>query len=148
MGILKDGIGTIMTFGKGPNFPLYGEVELTPPGVNMGGPIDLIGLRTVGWAPAAAQSIKRLQPLNVKIMFDPELVPTAYTFMGRNQVISVRWPTLATLNWYGWIEDLNFEPHQPGQRPLANMVIQPSNLNPNCVLTGPWWTTATDILCA
>lgn len=148
MSILKDGIGTIITFTLGPFPPLYGEVELTPPGFNMGGPIDMTGLRTTGWVPQAPKSLKAGQPANVKVMFDPALVPAVWQVAGKNQTISIRWPTGATLNWWGWIEELSFEPHQTGQRPLASMVLQPSNLDLSCVATPPWWTAGSDLLCA
>jgi hypothetical protein len=147
MSILRDGIKTLVFF-TGPARVLFGEIEITVPGVTGRGVIDMVGLRQNVWATQAPKSIKNLTPLTAKVMFDPEMIPGLWAAVQRNQEIVVQFPTGAQLIFWGWLEEVAFDPTSEGNRPTLNITIQPSNLNSQCVETGPRWAPGTYQVCA
>jgi hypothetical protein len=147
MSILRDGIQTLV-FMSGLPRDLYGEIEVTPPGVTGRGPIDMVGLRQVEWATQAPKSIKNLTPVNAKAMYDPAIIPSVWNLLQINQQIQIQFPNGARLVFWGWLEEMNLDPHSEGNRPTLNWVIQPSNLNTQCVETGPTWQNGNFQPCA
>lgn len=146
MSILRDGLKTLV-FLSGLPRALWGEIELTPPGVTGRGPIDMVGLRQLAWATQAPKSIKNLTPLNCKVMYDPEVIPQVWNTIQKNQQITVQFPTGAQLIFWGWLEECNFDPNSEGNRPTLNWVVQPSNLDSQCSETGPAWVSGGQLLC-
>lgn len=142
--ILRDGIRTTILI---PTIAaaLYHEAELTPPGVSGRGGIDMTGNRTVGWQPMLPKQVKALTPLNVKVMVDADLIPSVWASVQVNQLFTVVFPNAARLLFWGWLEELNFDPFSEGNRPGATMVLQPSNLNYKCVYVGPEWVSGTSL---
>lgn len=143
--ILRDGIRTVLSI-PSVGAALYHDAELTPPGGSGRGPIDMTGNRTTGWQPQLPKQVKALTPLNVKCMFDAELVPAVWAAIQVNQRFTVTFPNAARLLFWGWIEELNFDPMSEGNRPAATLVIQPSNLNEKCLPAFPEWVPGS-ILC-
>lgn len=147
MSILRDGIKTYLVF-AGIDRNLFGEVEITPPGVTGRGAIDMVGTRNLAWATQAPKSIKNLTPVTGKLMFDPLVIPSVWAIIQKNRQFNVQFPNAFQLVFWGWFEEMTFDPLSEGNRPIINFNIQPSNLNNECNESGPTWVPGGANLCA
>jgi hypothetical protein len=147
MSILKDGYKVTITLG-GPGANLYGEIEITPPEIDGRGGIDMTSMRNLAWVTMAPKSLKQLNPVNAKLMFDPSLIPAVYARVQRNTLFTITFPDGATLTFWGWIDKMTHDPLKESERPTLTVVIQPSNLNSQCQEAGPVFTAGTAAVCA
>lgn len=145
-GLLRDGLGARIHLHANLT-PLIGEIEVTPPGVKVKSEIDMSNLRALEWHMALPGKIKQLTPLTAKVLFDPEVVPVLWTLAGKNMLMAVAFPNRATLNFWGWIDEMGHDPMSEGNRPMQNWTIKPSNLNNNCQEAPPVWNVGDPNLC-
>lgn len=145
MGILKDGHPTRISYGVAGN--LYGEVEVTPPEVDGRGGIDMTSMRNVAWVTMTPKSLKQLNAATARIQFDPTMYSQAFTRVGRNQTNSISFPDGGILQFWGWWDKFSPEGMSESNKPVAAITVQPSNLNSQCVETGPSYTPGSSTIC-
>lgn len=143
MSILLDGFNTTITFpSAGTTFV---EKEVTPPGVDFGGPIDFTAMRNVRWRTMAPKSLRTLTKMTIKAKYDPLVYNTIVAQGGVNQTITVNFPTIQaglavaahTILFWGWLDKFTPEALKEGDVPLADMEVQPSNINGSYQETAP-----------
>ena len=135
MSILLDGFNTTLTF-PGTGTTLI-EKTITPPGGDAGGPIDFTGMRNSRYRTMAPKSLITLTPLSGKFKWDPAFYNTAIANLGVNQASTLNFPTIQggvavtahTLVFWGWLNTFKPEEMDEGKLPLADIEVQPSNIN-------------------
>lgn len=123
---MDDGFSTVITLANIPTVKIY-EKEVTPPGVSAGGPIDTTTMRNVAWRTMNPRALKSLTPVTVTVAFASESIPVIQNQVGVNQLITVTFPDMSTLAFYGWIEEFTPGAFVEGEQPTATLNIQPSN---------------------
>lgn len=136
---LKDGFSTIITFANIPAVKLF-EKEVTPPGITAGGAIDTTTMRNVTWRTMAPRALKSLTPATFTVAFATEAIPQIMGQLKVNQLITVTFPDLSTLTFWGWMEEFAFGAFVEGEQPTATVTIQPGNVNNNDEEVAPVWT--------
>lgn len=146
MGLLKDGHGTRITFSV--NGTLYGEVEVTPPEVDGRGGIDMTSMRNAAWTTMAPKSLKSLNAMNARIIFDTAMYQQAFNLINKNRGQVVTFPDNSSLSFWGWWNKFSPEGMSTDNRPTAGIEVQPSNLNQDCVESGPTYSAGSPATCA
>lgn len=135
--ILKDGFKTLVSFANSPTIKLY-EIEVTPPGVTLGGKaIDQTTMRNVKFKTAAPPALKMLSEGKFQAAYDPEVYTDALDQIGVNQIITYTFPDGSTYAFYGWLDGFTPTALKEGNRPVADVNIFPSLLNASGVETDP-----------
>ncbi len=129
MSRIDDGFKTIVTFSAGSSgvtFTFY-EKEITPPGVEGGGPNDTTTMRNTEWRTLSPKQLKTLTPMTAIGAYDPAVYDEIIAMLQTNQSIVVTFPDDSTLTFFGWID--GFVPGNivEGEQPTATITIQPSN---------------------
>lgn len=136
---LDDGFSTIITLANIPTVKLY-EKEVTPPGITAGGPIDTTTMRNITWRTMAPRALKSLTPVSATVAFATIAIPQVQAQIGINQLITVTFPDLSTLVFWGWLEEFTIGALVEGEQPTATITINPGNIDGDGVEVAPVYT--------
>lgn len=136
---LDDGFSTIITFQNIPSVKLY-EKEVTPPGITAGGPIETTTMRNVTWRTMAPRALKSLTPVSATVAFATIAIPQVQAQIGINQLITITFPDLSTLVFWGWLEEFTIGAMVEGEQPTATITINPGNIDGDGVEVAPVYT--------
>ncbi len=136
---LDDGFSTLITIANLPTVHLY-EKEVTPPGYDLGGPIDTTTMRNSAWRTAAPRQLKTLTPVSATVAYATDALESILAQMGVNQLITVTFPDGSTLEFYGWIEQFTPSAHKEGEQPTAALTIHPGNRDTTGAESAPVYT--------
>ncbi len=148
MATLHDGLQTILTVG---DTNLVCELEVTPPAIDGGDPIDLSCMRSGAWAPMYARRRKRAGPMTILVSWNPEVYFHNFAVgvlenrirINVNQLMILYFPNGATLTFWGFITKFEPQAMKEGERPTANLTIQLSFLDSSCNSVWPVYTPGT-----
>lgn len=141
MGILNDGFATFFDFADFPTVN-FKEKEVTPPGVDGGGPNDTTTMRNTTWRTMQPKQLKTLTEASAVVAYDPQFEDDAVSMVQVNQLITVTFPDGSTWEFWGWLDKFTPNSHKEGEQPTANIVVHPSNQDADGVETGPVFTPA------
>jgi len=138
---LKEGHATLVTLANAPSIKLW-EQEITPPGFDAGGPNDTTTMRTTRWRTRQPKVLITMTPMSGVFQYDPAVIADIVNQLGKNQQITVTYPTGQSWTFYGWIN--RFTPHRivEGQPPLADVDFEAANEDTAGVETGPSYGAA------
>jgi len=139
MARIDDGFKTIITFSAGTSgitFEFF-EKEITPPGVEMGGPNDTTTMRNTAFRTMSPKQLKTLAPMTAVGAYDPVVYDEIMAMIGTNQTILVTFPDGSGLTFWGWIDSFTPGNIVEGEQPTATITIQPSNQDNNKVERPP-----------
>jgi len=105
------------------------EKEVTPPGVEGGGANDATTMRNVTWRTMAPKMLKTLTQAPIVVAYDPEVYNEMVAMINDNQQITVTFPDLSRLVFWGWINSFTPNANVEGEQPTANLLIIPSNMD-------------------
>lgn len=139
---LRDGYQTLVTFANYPTVKFY-EMEVTPPGIEGGGPINQTTMHNTAWRTKWPKALKDLTPVVMTCEYDPDAFATTAVpdMIQENQLITLEFPDGDTIAFWGWVERFVPGPHVEGEKPTAEVEIQPSLLNGSEVETAPVHTS-------
>lgn len=127
MVLMKDGFPTIVVVpGAGLTFE---EIEVTPPGTEGGGPIDLTTMRSVGYRPQWPKSLAHLTGVEVLVGYDPAFLAVIDTNLQVVYTMGVIFPDGQQISFTGWIESFKPNPCKEGERPTGMLKIELTGLN-------------------
>lgn len=138
---IDDGFSTIYTFSDKPSIAFY-ERETTPPGVEGGGANDTTNMRNTEWRTRAPKKLKTLSDAGTTVMWKSEAYDDVVDMVNVNQLITLTFPDLSTLAFWGWLDVFKPNGHKEGEVATAMVTIIPSNQNDSGVETGPVFTDA------
>jgi len=145
MSRIDDGFATTITFadqgsGTGPGITFW-EKEVTPPGMDAGGPNDTTTMRNLLYRTKAPKKLITLTAMTLVVSYDAVFYDDVLAMMGDNQLITITFPDTSSVAFYGWLD--KFVPGNvvEGEQPTATITIEPSNQNAAGVETPPDYTT-------
>jgi hypothetical protein len=138
---LRDGHGTKVAFTS--TLTKLEEVEVTPPGMEGGEPVDQTTMRNVKWRTSASRRLRTLTPMTLTAAYDPSALSELVDLINApDELITVEYPDGSTYAFWGYIQNFSPEGLSEGNRPQASVTIVPTNLNGSGVETDPVFTPA------
>lgn len=136
MAYLTDGHPTLLTFSEDSTV-LFRVKEMTPPGIDGGGSIDVTTMSNETWRTFMPKALKTLTESSLTVQYDPAIYDDILTMLQVNQSITVTFPDESTLVFWGWVDKFAPERLVEGEMPTATITIVPSNRNDSDVETAP-----------
>lgn len=131
---IDDGYQTLISFAENPSVSFY-EKEVTPPGMDAGGPVDTTTMRNTTVRTFAPKHLVTMTEMSFTAAYDPEVYDSVLAMLGVNQLITVTFPDGSTLAFWGWLDKFMLGALTEGSQPTADCTIQPSNQNDSGVET-------------
>lgn len=143
MARIDDGFSTTVDFTgfAGEGVSVF-EKEVTPPGMDGGGPNDTTTMRNLVWRTMAPKKLKTLTQMSFVASYDPVLYNDLVAQINVNQLVKVTFPDGSSVSFYGWLD--KFTPNRivEGEQPTSEVTIQCSNQDTNGVETAPVYNAA------
>lgn len=119
----------------------FWEKDVTPPGLNGEKAIDTTTQFNTTWRTHAARKLKTLTDGSASVAYDPRALSQTQSMINVNTSVTVHFPDLSTLSFYGYLESFIPESMDEAKHPMAKIKIQPTNWDPtNHVEQGPVYT--------
>jgi len=137
---LFDGYSTTISFNADPDISFW-EKTVTPPGIDGGDAIDHTTMHNSTWRTLGPRSLKTLTEFTLTAAYDPDLYDEICALLNVATSITVHFPDLSTLVFFGFLR--LFEPgaHEEGAQPECTITITPTNWDPvNLVESAPVMT--------
>lgn len=144
MARIDDGHPTTIDFGSTPSGEtlLFWEKEVTPPGLNGGGPNDTTTMRNTTWRTASPKKLISMTAGSFIAAYDPEALDQVLSMINVLTQITVTYPDGATYVFWGWLNEFTPGAAVEGEQPTATVSIEPANQNSSLVETAPVLTPA------
>jgi hypothetical protein len=141
MARLDDGHSTQISFADNPVVKFW-ERQVTPPGMDGGGPNDTTNMRNVSLRTKAPKKLKSMTTMTATVAYDPQVFdPTqVWDMINENQLITVLFPDGAEVSFWGWLNSFMPGENREGEPPTATITVECSNQNDSQVETGPVYT--------
>lgn len=108
----------------------FWEMEVQPPGISGGDPIEIVTQHSVAWRRKAPRSLKTLEPFDVTAGYDPNIFSQLLAIINSESTMTNRWNDGSTLAYYGFVQDVEYDPLQEGELPTMTITICPTNADP------------------
>ena len=120
-----DGFSTVISIG-GTN--LY-EIDITPPGIDGGGPIDITTMRNTAFRTAAAKSLKTMSSAPFTAAYSADAYGTLMSVVNVNQALTYTFPDASGLVIWGYLDKFTPDGSAEGERPTATCEIVFTNID-------------------
>jgi hypothetical protein len=120
---MRDGHQTLITFADFPNIQLF-EKEVTPPGLDGGGPNDTSGMRNSTRRSRQPKKLTTTTPMSGTCYWDPLIYDTIHSIVNHLQVVTVTLPNGGEVSDWGWLDKFTPNAHKEGEAPTANFVVE------------------------
>lgn len=138
---IDDGFSTTISFADFPTVKFW-EKEVTPPGVDGGGPNDTTTMRNLNLRTMAPKKLKTMTEMTFTAAYDPEALQDCFTMVNVNQILEITFPDGSKWQFWGWLDKMVPDAITEGSQPTATVTVQPSNQNASGVETDPIFTAA------
>ena len=127
---LENGFPIKIAFAADPDVSFW-EVDVQPPGVDGGDPIDTTTQHNTEWRTMAARTLKTLTQSQVSAAYDPNVYNNILSLINVETSVTVRFPDGSILDFWGYLK--SFEPQEAneGTMPTAGIQIVPTNTDPS-----------------
>jgi hypothetical protein len=105
------------------------EKEVTPPGVDGNGMVDITTMRNSVWRTRNAKHLKTLTEFTVSVAYSGAMYNSMVDNAQVNQIITVIFPEGSTVQFWGFIDKFVPQPMREGEQPIASMTVVPTNQN-------------------
>lgn len=136
MTVQRDGHGALVSFASDSSVQMWAK-EITPLGLEGGGPIDVTTMNNTAWRTQYPKTLKQAKALSMVVAYDPAVYDEIITMLNSNQAITLTFNDNSTVVFYGWINDFQPGRISSGEQPTAELTIEVSNLNGSGVETAP-----------
>jgi len=127
MALLQDGFKLLITFpGSGVTFH---EVSGKPGGFDGGDKIDLSTMRNTLLKTYASQTLVDTTDATLRVAYDSALIGSIQSQINVNQEIVFTLPDESTVTFWGFLKIFEPGDFTMGERPEADIVFSPTNLN-------------------
>jgi len=127
MAVMNDGFKTTISFSGAGSAITFEEKEVTPPGLSAGGAIDTSTMQNTTWRTMQPKALKTLSEATVVVAWDPIFYTSVQAMIGVNQSITITFPDLQTITFFGWVDEFTPNANVEGEQPTAEITIIPSN---------------------
>jgi len=138
-----DGFSTLIAFAADPNVNIW-EQSVTPPMVDGGDSIDITDMHNATYRTSVMRSLLTVGEASTSGGWDPNLYVQVISLINVNGSITIHFPDLSTLDFYGALRVFEPQEMSEGEQPVANFTIEVTNWDPvNRVEVGPIMTEVT-----
>lgn len=123
---IDDGHSTTVEFSAIPGIKVW-EKEVTPPGVDGGGPNDTTTMRNSVWRTMSPKKLKTLTEMTFTAAYAASVYPQLVASVNINQRITVTFADGSTLEFYGWLNSATPGAAVEGEQPTMDISVHPSN---------------------
>lgn len=111
----------------------FEEIEVQPPGVDGGDPIENHTQYSATWKTKAPSPLMELTELEMEVAYDPAVLGPSAIVAAINveTTITVFFPDGSKLAFYGYLKSFIPGTMSEDERPTASVVIQPTNRDPS-----------------
>ena len=127
MSMLMDGFSTTITFLDQTGGVTLWEKTVTPPGMSMGGSVDITTMRTVAWRVRNSKALKDFTEMSGKAAYDPIHLQSLQSVLGVNQRCKTTFPDTQFVTFWGYLEEFKPDEHKEGDQPTAAFKVTPTN---------------------
>lgn len=123
---LEDGFVSKIAFEADPNISLW-EIEVTPPGMDVGDPIDTSTMFNTTYVTKAPGQLIDLTDAGIVCAYDPQVYDQIIALLGENGWVTVLFPDASTEDFIGYLR--SFTPGNLVRNgfPTANAVVVCTN---------------------
>lgn len=127
---LGDGFSSKVAFSADPDIDLW-EVEVTPPGIDGGEPVDITTMHNTVWTTTEPQGLAQSTPCSFVAAYDPIAYDQIVAIVNVRGSVTVHFSDGSTLDFYGYLQ--KFEPQNMtrGNMPLATVTVVATNYDPS-----------------
>lgn len=126
---LEDGFSTIITIAAAGGAKIK-EIEVTPPGKSMGGPVKQTTMRNTKYRTQLPKKLQELTEGGGVYAYHPSAYKDLDAAMGVNGLITYEFNDGSTYAFYGWLEEFKPTGLKEGDKPTAEIKIFPSLIDP------------------
>lgn len=126
---LKDGFKTVINIGGTNIF----EMEVQPPGLEGGDAIETTTMRNVSRRTKAARQLIEMTNGSLTVAWDPASYSSLKSQINNNQELTVTFPDLSTLQFWGYLKNFIPNPLVEGEMPTAECEIVGTLSDNDCV---------------
>lgn len=126
---LQDGHSTKIAFAADPDISLW-EITVKPPGIDSGDAIDITTMHNTTWRTMASRALKTLTESTLTFAIDPDVYNQANAIIGVEGAMTAHYPDGSTLDFYGFLKNIDPAEHKEGEMPVYSGTITPTNYDP------------------
>lgn len=123
---IDDGFSTTVSFSLNPNVKLW-EKEISPPGIDAGGPTDTTTMRNTLWRTFSPKKLKSLTDASFSAAYATAIYAQANAMIGKNQIIEMEFADGSKIQFWGWLNNMTPQSITEGEQPVADCTIHCSN---------------------
>ncbi len=144
MSRIDDGHPTTISFGSTPSGEtlLFWEKEVTPPGLDGGGPINTTTMRNTIWRTMMPKKLVTLTTGSFVAAYDPAVLDQLVAMLNVQCQIVITHEDGSTWTFWGWLDKFTLNACVEGDQPTATCSIEPANQNTSGEEVGPVYTEA------
>jgi hypothetical protein len=126
---IPDGFSTLVTIGADTDISLW-QREVTPPPLDGGEKIDQTTMHNEAVMTALFQSLYEVGDMTLVCGYDPRVIAQILAIKNVNTTITVTFPDSCQFAFFGAVRSFTPQNNVKGTKPLANVVISASNIDP------------------
>lgn len=144
---MPDGYQSTIAFANQPNIQFW-EMTVKPPAIEGGDAIKTTTMHNARWRTSDAKKLVELGEVTGSAMYDPDVIGATdnaglRSLINANQAITIHFPDLSTLAFFGFLGKVEFGELKEGEPPTLTYTIHPTCWDPvNFVEAGPVFTAA------
>jgi len=139
---IRDGFPTLINLPAVPGIAFW-EKEVTPVGVDGGGPNDTTNMRNTAWRTRQPKKLRTADNVTVKAQYDPKVITDIVAQCNVNQQIEVVYPDTSKLTVWGWLNSFKPDALKEGEAPEATVEFVVSNQDSTGAEIAPSFTPPT-----
>lgn len=125
----RGGPGCKMTFAGDTDLTIY-EVTVKPWGVDGGDPINITTQWNTEVVTKAEQRLKEITDGQITFAYDPTSWIEGYGQVNTNNSTTFLWPEGSTLDVWGYLKDLDYDPLSREEMPMGTATVVATNWDP------------------
>lgn len=107
----------------------FWEKEVTPPGMEGGGPNDTTTMRNSTYRTQSPKKLITMTDATLKVSYDAAISDQIVAIINVNNLITITYPDDAELAFWGWLNTWTPDALIEGEQPTATVTIHTSNQN-------------------
>lgn len=126
---LEDGFRTLIAFAIDPDILLW-EISVQPPGIDAGEFINITTQHQTRWRQFASRSLITLTDGSFVAAYDPAVTPLIVAIAGIEGAVTILYPNLAALSFYGALRVWDADSMEEGTMPQGTGTVGCTNTDP------------------
>jgi hypothetical protein len=123
---LRDGFPSTISFTTPSNISFW-EKEVTPVGLDGGGPNDTTNMRNTAYRTKQPKKLKTGDDVTIKAQYDPKVLNDIVAAINVNQLLTITMPDLSLQKVWGWMDKFKPDALREGETPEATVTFVISN---------------------